>query len=235
MAPVAGRGAHFDEAPGAASDRAGAWTSAGRWVILAAAMGHAAVRSGLSEAQYLEYERASREKHEYADGEVFAMSGGTMEHAAVAANLIGELRSALAGRGCRVLTSDMRVKIGATGRYVYPDASVVCGRAELVDGARDTLLNPRVVVEVLSDSTEAYDRGGKFAQYQTVASMEEYVLASQQEPRLEVFTRQPDGGWMLRIYGPGERAALASVACEIEVLKVYEGVLDGLGEGAAPT
>jgi len=182
------------------------------------------MRTGLSEQDYLEFERSSPIRHEYADGEIFAMSGGTMEHSAVAANVISELRSGLLGRGCRVLTSDMRIKIPATGRYVYPDASVVCARPEFVDEKRDTLLNPRLIIEVLSDSTEAYDRGDKFAQYRSVASLEEYVLASQKEPKLEVFARQADGSWVLRIYGPGERAVLASIECVIEVDRVYTDV-----------
>ena len=194
-------------------------------------MGQAAARTGLSEQEYLELERASPIRHEYADGEIFAMSGGTIEHSAVAANLLRELGNGLLGRGCRVLTADMRIKIPKSGRYVYPDASVVCARPEFVDEKRDTLLNPRLIIEVLSDSTEAYDRGDKFAQYRSVASFEEYVLASQKEPKLEVFTRQPDGSWVLRIHGPGERAALASIACTIEVDRAYTDVFQ---IGAAP-
>jgi Uma2 family endonuclease len=187
-------------------------------------MGQAAVRTGMSEQDYLDFERSSPDKHEYADGEVFAMSGGTMEHSAIATNLLAELRIPLLGRGCRVLTSDMRIKIPATGRYVYPDGSVVCARPEFTDEKRDTLLNPRVIIEVLSDSTEAYDRGDKFAGYRTVASFDEYVLASQKEPRIEVFSRQPDGSWLLRVHGPGERAALSSLGCVIEVDRVYTDV-----------
>ncbi len=190
------------------------------------AMGHAVVRTGLSEQEYLEFERASSEKHEYADGEIFAMSGGTFEHSAVITNILGEARSALTDRRCRVLESNMRLKVPATKRYVYPDASIVCGRPEFTDDTRDTLLNPRLIVEVLSDSTEAYDRGDKFAGYRSIPSVQEYVLASHKQPRIEVFTRQPDGSWTLRIYGPGERAVLASVECSIEVDKIYDGVLD---------
>lgn len=187
-------------------------------------MGQAAVRTGMSEQEYLDFERSSPDKHEYADGEIFAMSGGTIEHSSIAANIICELGNALLGRGCRVLTSDMRIKIPATGRYVYPDGSVVCARPEFTDDKRDTLLNPRLIIEVLSDSTEAYDRGDKFAAYQTVASLNEYVLASQKEPRIEVFSRQPDGSWSLRSYGPGDRAALSSLGCVLDVDRVYTDV-----------
>jgi len=184
-------------------------------------MGHAAVRTGLSPEEYLALERSSERRHEYADGEIFAMSGGSEEHSLLAGNVIREIGNAVSDRGCRVLTSDMRIKITARNRYVYPDASVVCDRSAFEDDKRDTLLNPLVLVEVLSDSSEAYDRGDKFAQYRTIPSLSEYVLLSQKEPRIEVFTRQPDGGWMLRSYGPGERAALTSLACELDVDRAY--------------
>ncbi|MFT3764861.1 MAG: Uma2 family endonuclease [Minicystis sp.] len=189
-------------------------------------MGQAAVRTGLSEQEYLSFERSSPERHEYADGEIFAMSGGTAEHSAVCLNLMGELRSALSGRPCRAFESNLRVRIAATGRYVYADGSIVCGRPEFLDDTRDTLLNPRVLVEVLSDSTEAYDRGDKFEGYRTIASFQEYVLASQKKPLIEVFTRQQDGSWALRTYGPGQRVELHSVPCAIDVDRVYEGVFD---------
>lgn len=196
-------------------------------------MGYAAVRTGMSEQEYLAFERASAEKHEYADGEIFAMSGGTGEHSAIAANIISEARSALFGRGCRVHTSDMRINISSAGRYVYPDASIVCARPEYTDDSRDTLVNPLVIVEVLSDSSEAYDRGDKFAQYQTIASVAEYLLASQKKPRIEVFTRQTDGSWLLRVHGPGERAVLSSVGCSIDVDRVYTDVFEIAAVGEA--
>ena len=209
------------------------WTLAAGWTTLPS-MGQAAARTGISEQDYLELERASPIRHEYADGEIFAMSGGTIEHSSVAANILRELGNALQGRGCRALTSDMRINIPATGRYVYPDGSIVCARPQFVDAHRDTLVNPRVIIEVLSDSTEAYDRGDKFAQYRSVASIEEYVLASQKEPRIEVFTRHPDGSWMLRVAGPGERVALRSLECAVEVDSVYRDVFEvgAAGEGA---
>lgn len=180
----------------------------------------------MTEQEYLAYERASPEKHEYADGEVFARSGGTGEHAAVAANIIRELGSALFGKGCRVHTSDMRVHVPSRGRYVYPDGSIVCGRPMYTDETRDTLVNPRVIIEVLSDGTEAYDRGDKFAQYRTLPSLEVYVLASQKEPRIEVFTRHADGAWLLRAYGPGECAAISPLGCNLDVERVYTDVFD---------
>ncbi|MEP7125484.1 MAG: Uma2 family endonuclease [Byssovorax sp.] len=191
----------------------------------------AAARSGLSEQDYLDFERASPIRHEYEGGDAFLMSAGTFEHSAVAANLLSELGNALRGRGCRALMSDMRIKIPATGRYVYPDGSIVGARPQFVDEQRDTLLNPRLIIEVLSNSTEAYDRGDKFAQYRSVASIGEYVLASQKEPKIEVFTRQPDESWMLRVHGPGERVALSSLECTIEVDRVYQDVFEVAATG----
>jgi Uma2 family endonuclease len=197
-------------------------------------MGLPAERTKMSPQEYLAFERASEVKHEYADGEIFAMSGCTLEHSSIAANVMGELRNALRGRPCRVLTSDMRIHIPATGRYVYPDTTVVCGQPEFQDETRDVLLNPVLVVEVLSDSSEAYDRGDKFAQYRSLTSMNEYVLASQKTPRLEVFTRQPGGRiWELCAYGPGEVAHLASVGCDLAVDAVYEQVFEAGPAGSA--
>lgn len=187
-------------------------------------MGEAALRTGVTEEEYLAFERSAEGRHEYADGEIFAMSGGSLAHATIIANLIRQVGNALEGRPCRVLSTDMRVRIDASHRYVYPDCSVVCGRAELAGDQQDVLRNPRVIVEVLSDSTEAYDRGDKFRHYATLASLQEYVLASQKEPRIEVFTRLADGSWNLRAYGPGERAALRSIECAIEIDRVYAGV-----------
>lgn len=189
-------------------------------------MGNAAVRTGLSEQEYLAFERASPERHEYADGEIFAMSGGTAEHSAVTLNLLAELRGALSGRGCRAFESNMRVHVPATGRYVYPDGTIVCGRPEFTDDQRDTLLNPRVVIEVLSPSTEAYDRGDKFAGYRTIPGLQDYVIASAKHPRIELFSRQENGTWSLRILGPGDRLDVPSVGCSIEIDRVYEGVFD---------
>src|SRR5437868_3265704 len=125
-------------------------------------MGEAAARTRLTPEEYLAFERSSEIKHEYVDGEIFAMSGGTRAHSLVGGNVLGEIRAALSERDCEVHGSDIRIKIPATGRYVYPDASVVCGEALFEDDEEDTLLNPKVIVEVLSRSTEPYDRGDKF-------------------------------------------------------------------------
>ena len=191
----------------------------------AGVMGDPALKGKLSPEEYLAFERSSEQRHEYADGEIFAMSGGTFEHALIAGHILRDLGSALIDRGCSVLTSDMRIHIAATGRYVYPDSSVVCGQPQFLDKERDTLLNPQVIVEVLSDSTEGYDRGDKFDQYRTIPTFRTYVLASQKTPRIEVFSRQPDNSWVLRVYGPGEQAALPGLDVALDVDRVYRGAL----------
>ncbi|WP_437669541.1 Uma2 family endonuclease [Sorangium sp. So ce131] len=175
----------------------------------------------LSPEQYLAFERSSEQKHEYAGGEVFAMAGGTREHSLIAANVVGELRSALRARPCEAHASDLRIKNATTGRYVYPDASVVCGQALFEDDHRDTLLNPTAVFEVLSDSSESYDRGGKFALYRGIPSITDYVLLSQKQVEIEHFRRQPDGTWLLRVLGPGERLHITSIGCDLAVDELY--------------
>jgi Uma2 family endonuclease len=154
------------------------------------------------------------------------MSGGTREHSLIAVNIARELSLALEDRPCEVHASDMRIKIQATGRYVYPDVSVVCGSPVWEDATRDTLLNPVVIIEVLSDSSEAYDRGDKFAQYRSIESLKEYVLASQKEARIEHFRRLPDGSWLLRIFQRGDRVGLDSLGVELSVDRAYLKVFD---------
>jgi Uma2 family endonuclease len=184
-------------------------------------MGQPAVRTGLSPEEYLAFERASEQKHEYADGEVFAMSGCSREHSLIAANIQRELGNALIERPCEVHTSDMRVKIASTGRYVYPDVSVVGEKAEFEDEEVDTLLNPKAIVEVLSDSSEGYDRGDKFAQYQSIPSFMDYVLVSQKAVRVEHFHRRSDGRWLLTILGPGAQLVIESIGVTIDVDRIY--------------
>ena len=177
-------------------------------------------------AEYIAIDEASPIKHEFVNGEIFAMSGGTREHSLIAVNIASELSLALQDRPFEVHASDMRVKIQPTGRYLYPDASVVCGRPLFEDATRDTLLNPVLIVEVLSDSSEAYDRGDKFAQYRTIESLKEYVLASQKEARIEHFRRLPDGSWLLRIFQRGDRVGLDSTGIELSVDRAYLKVFD---------
>src|SRR5262245_26620705 len=132
----------------------------------------------MTREEYLEFERASEEKHEFFDGEVFAMAGARRRHNQIVINIGGELRQALRERTCEVYASDMRVRIPETNRYVYPDVTIACGEPRFEDAKEDTLVNPTIVFEVLSDSTEAYDRGDKFALYQTIPSLAEVVLVA---------------------------------------------------------
>jgi Uma2 family endonuclease len=172
-------------------------------------------------AEYLAAERSSPLKHEYCDGEMFAMAGATEAHNLIVANVVGELRSALRQRPCKVYPSDMRVKIPATGLYTYPHASGVCHRPEFEDDEADTLLNPQVIFEVLSDSTEDYDRGTKFKNYRSIPSLRDYVLVSQAEVLVEHFVRQPDGSWLLREHRAGAQVELASIGCTVAVDELY--------------
>jgi Uma2 family endonuclease len=180
----------------------------------------------MTPAEYLAFERASDQKHEYADGEIFAMAGGTREHSLIAQNIAGELRNALLDRPCEVHGSDLRIQIASAQRYFYPDVSVVCGSPRFADDKRDTVENPKLIVEVLSETTERYDRGDKFAFYRTLDSLQDYVLASQTQPLVEHYRRGPDGTWVYRALGPGERLVLESLGCEVAVdrayLKVFE-------------
>lgn len=171
--------------------------------------------------EYLAWERLQPTKHEFFQGEIVAMPATTLAHGRVVVNIGAELRSALREKPCEVLISNMRIKVPATGLYTYPDALIVCGKAELEDEARDTLLNPKVLVEVLSGSSESYDRGKKFEQYRSIASFSEYILAAQDQVLVEHFSHQPDGSWLLREARAGGRITLPSIDCTIEVDEIY--------------
>ena len=175
----------------------------------------------LTPEQYLDRESAAEFKSEYFAGEMFAMAGGSPRHNRIALNLAAELRSALRGKGCRPFNSDLRVKIDATGLYTYPDVAVVCGEPEIESSQRcETLLNPTLIVEVLSDSTETYDRTTKFRHYQKIETFREYVLVSQHEARVERFVRQDDGGWSYFIH-EGLEVAFAAVPATLTLAEIY--------------
>lgn len=172
---------------------------------------------------YLAAERRAETKSEYLDGEVFAMSGASRSHNLVALNAAAALHGQLKGRPCETYAGDMRVHIPATGLYTYPDVTVVCGEPRFDDSELDTLLNPTLLIEVLSPSTEGYDRGKKFAHYRTLESLREYVLVAQEEARVELFTRQDDGHWLLSEASRLDEAIpLASIGCELRLADVYE-------------
>jgi Uma2 family endonuclease len=186
----------------------------------------AAPKLTMTPDEYLAMERASLEKHEYCDGEVFAMAGASEAHNLIVGNVITALNVAVRRRPCKVYPSDMRIKVPATGLYTYPDASVVCDRPVFDDGKLDILLNPRVLVEVLSDSTEDYDRGTKLKNYRTIPSFVDYLLVSQREVLVEHHVRQPDGSWIMREHRAGGRIELASIGCGVDVDELYLKVFD---------
>ena len=179
----------------------------------------------LTEAEYLAIERRAEFKSEFFDGEMFAMSGGTKPHSLIASNLNFALRTQLKGCPCRVYTSDMRVKVQASGLCTYPDLSVVCGQDLIEDEHDDVLLNPTVIIEILSDSLEAYDRGRKFELYRGLASLREYVLVSQHKPLIENFVRQDSGAWLLlETAGLEGKVNLPSLGISIEMADVYTNI-----------
>jgi len=182
----------------------------------------------LSPEEYLEVERAAQFRSEYYNGRMYAMSGGSLIHALMIGNVVFALRSELGQRPCLVIPSDLRVRVDPGGLYTYPDVVVVCQEPKYVDNRRDTIVNPVLLVEVLSPSTEAYDRGFKSAQYRTMASLQEYALVSQTEPRVEVFRRRAEGDWLLsESVGLDSTCRLDSVGCTLALRAVYENVTFG--------
>jgi Uma2 family endonuclease len=179
-------------------------------------------------AEYLAWEREQPERHHYLRGEVFAMAGGSARHNALGAAVIGELRSAFRGGPCRPFTSDQRVAVREGEHYVYPDVTVVCGRLELAAGTKDTITNPTVVVEVLSKTTEAYDRGAKWDGYRQLPSVTDYLLVSQSSARIEHYERG-EGEWHYRVAVAGGRVTLTNGAV-LEVDAVFRGVFELEGD-----
>ncbi len=179
----------------------------------------------LTPQEYLEIERTAEGKSEYVNGEMFAMSGATRQHNIITINVAASLHSQLRKRDCTVYSSDQRVKVSATGLFTYPDISVVCGEAKFEDARQDTLVNPTVIVEVLSKSTEGYDRNEKFAHYRRMESLKQYLLVSQFRHHLELYSRLPDGQWVLtETDDPVGEIHLSSVHCVLSMPDVYEKV-----------
>jgi Uma2 family endonuclease len=179
----------------------------------------------MSYAQYVGAEDTSPVRHEFLKGLVFAMAGGTPEHGALAAAIMRELGVALRGKPCRVYSSDLRVRVIETDLATYPDATVVCGKLETAPDDRNAVINPTLLVEVLSDTTEAYDRGAKAAHYRMVASLKEYVLVAQDERRIEVYRRNQRGGWELFEARSGAQLQLESIGVWLDIDTVYENPL----------
>ncbi len=179
----------------------------------------------ISPQEYLIRERQASLKSEFFQGEVFAMTGGSPNHSLIAANFVGEARQALKGKPRIVYNSDLRIRVQPTGLYTYPEVTIVCGDLEFDDEERDTVINPTVIIEVLSDSTEKYDRGKKSNHYRQIASLKELILISQDRPNVERFTRQPNGDWLF--HEERELTAsfdLRSLDISITLAEVYRNV-----------
>jgi Uma2 family endonuclease len=176
----------------------------------------------LTEAEYLEIERAAEFKSEFFEGEVFAMAGGTPQHSLIATNLAGEFRIRLKNQTYTAYNTDLRIKIEPTGLLTYPDLSVICGPLQFAAGTGDTVVNLTLLVEVLSNSTEAYDRGRKFEHYRQIPTLREYLLVSQTEPRIEQFVRQSDGRWLLNeAAGMDKKLELPSLKITISLSEIF--------------
>jgi Uma2 family endonuclease len=172
-------------------------------------------------AEYIALERSAKEKHEYLDGNIYAMAGGSREHALYAANVVTLLSVALRGRPCAAHTSDLRIRVVDTGLDTYPDVSVICGQPELDPDDKHAVNNPIVLVEVTSPSTEDYDRGEKLAHYKRIPSLREVVFVSHREKLVEVIRREEDGSWSRHEARHGRGAKLESIECELPVDEVY--------------
>jgi Uma2 family endonuclease len=175
--------------------------------------------------EYLAMERAALYKSEYLDGEIFAMAGASEQHILIEANIIGQLNNQLSGRPCRVYTSNMKIDLSKHGLYGYPDAVVVCGETLFSDKYKDNLINPVVIVEVLSASTEAYDRGENFIRYRKLKTFKEYLLIAQDTPHVEHYVRQPNHRWTLS-EADGLRGSiyLPAIKCTLKLSKLYDKV-----------
>jgi len=171
--------------------------------------------------EYLALEASTAEKHEYFNGEVFAMGGASAAHNLIVLNVGSELRQQLRTKPCSVYPSDLRVKVSPAGLYTYPDVIVVCGKPEF-EQPGDTLLNPTVIIEVLSESSEAYDRGKKFEQYRSLPSLSDYLLIAQDKPLVEHYSRQPEDRWLLQAANRiSDTLLIASVSCRVALVEVY--------------
>ena len=180
----------------------------------------------LTPEEYLAIERKAESKSEYINGEMVAMTGASRRHNLVVVNIVGEIGQQLKGRSCEMYANDMRVRVPSTRLYSYTDLVVVCGEPQFEDDYFDTLLNPTLIIEVLSESTEGYDRGKKFGFYRTIPSLAEYLLVAQDELRIEQYAKQPDGRWLLSEYRSMEDVAeLASIQCQLALKEVYDKVV----------
>jgi len=179
----------------------------------------------LSPEEYLAIERQAEYKSEYVDGVMYLMAGGSERHNLIAANIIIAVGVQLKNRPCRVYPGDLKVRVPNSKRFFYPDVSVVCGETRFADDERDVILNPTLIVEVLSESTAAYDRGKKFLSYQQIDSLQEYLLVSQDEMLIEHYVRQDNDTWLYtKAIGVEETINLPSIDCKVALRDIYDKV-----------
>jgi Uma2 family endonuclease len=189
----------------------------------------------LTAEEYLDLEEKAEYKSEYMDGEMLAMAGATPEHDTIAANVVIYLGTQLKGTPCKVHTSDMRVALSPGNAYLYPDVSICCKDAQYIRGGTASLLNPVVIIEVLSPSTEIYDRRKKFSKYKGIASLKEYVLVSQDEVLVERYARQPNGDWMYSsLSSLDDSLKLTAVPAVLKLGDVYDRVFPAAEESGSP-
>ncbi len=175
--------------------------------------------------EYLKIERAAKTKSEYFNGEMFAMAGATRNHQVICDNLIFSLKNQFKNKPCIAFGSDLRIKVNKSGLYTYPDISALCGKELFDDANKDTLTNPQLIIEVLSDSTEAYDRGKKFALYRQIEPLKEYVLVSQSNKKIEKFEKNDTGFWTLsETNSDNDILYLSVIGCQLSVEEVYSNV-----------
>ncbi|MDO9021212.1 MAG: Uma2 family endonuclease [Deltaproteobacteria bacterium] len=187
-------------------------------------MGDASTNTEVTYDAYLALERSTNWKHEWIDGVAYAMAGGTPTHSRLSAQMIVELARLLGERPCAIHTSDLKVRPEGLRFATYPDVAVVCGEAQTHADDPNAVTNPVVLVEVLSDSTERWDRTGKFRRYRKIASLRDYVLVSQSERCIEVYSRGPDDTWTLREAGEGESVPLSALEASLDIDRVFRGV-----------
>lgn len=185
----------------------------------------ARLRPQITPQDYLAWERRQETRHEFLDGEIFVMTGASREHNLLCGNTFAALHAQLRGTPCEVYNNDMRVKVNETGIYTYPDIVAACTAPQFEDAEVDTLLNPVLIIEVLSDSTEQYDRGTEFRHYRNLPSLRDYLLVAQTECRVEHYARETGSRWLLTEYvGLDDTIELAAVGCRLLLREMYERV-----------
>lgn len=175
--------------------------------------------------EYLALERESEDRHEYLAGQIYAMVGESPEHSIICINLAREVSTQLKGTDCQAYSPNMKIRTSPRGLYAYPDLTVVCGQAAFHDDKRDVIVNPCLIFEVLSPTTEAYDRGRKFARYTEIETLTDYILVAQEEPRIEHYSRQADGNWLYTaVSNLRDNLVISSPVCRLSLAELYSGI-----------